>query len=108
MPKRILIVDDEPAVRDLLEALLVAEGYLVRMAEDGIAALAALEDGPDLVVTDLMHPGLPGEAIAAACLERGIPVLLTSAGRGDPGLPGVPFLAKPFDFELFLATVAVL
>src|SRR3954471_5207644 len=109
MTKRILVIDDEPSVRHLLEATLAAEGYAVRLAADGRAGLAALDEAPDLVLTDVMHPGPDGYAIVAACQARGLPVVLMSAGRARRDCPeGVLCVAKPFDVERFLATIAAL
>jgi CheY-like chemotaxis protein len=102
----VLIVDDDLA--DFLAVLLAGEGYPVRAVIDGRAALRELDRArPALVITDVMHPGPDGYAVVSACRERPdpIPVLLTSAGSRDPALPGVPFLAKPFDLDAFFAVV---
>ena len=60
-PTRILVVDDDPALREVLREILVSERYEVSLAEDGRDALAALyRERPDLIVTDLHMPGLDG------------------------------------------------
>ncbi|MBO0686162.1 MAG: response regulator, partial [Candidatus Dormibacteraeota bacterium] len=57
----VLVVDDDPHIRASLRRTLAFEGYLVREAEDGICALAlAAEEQPDLVILDLMLPGMDG------------------------------------------------
>ncbi|MGZ6213692.1 MAG: response regulator transcription factor, partial [Candidatus Limnocylindria bacterium] len=69
---RILIVEDEPQLRGLLRLYLERAGYVVADAGDGDTALAAFAaDGADLVVLDLMLPGMLGEAVLQAL--RGIP-----------------------------------
>lgn len=61
MPERVLIVEDDAPVRRMLERSLAAEGFEVRAAADGGAALAMVEDSaPDLVVLDVTMPGLSG------------------------------------------------
>lgn len=105
MPPAILIVDDDLA--DLLAVILAEEGYRVRAVRRGEAALAAVEHArPALVLTDVAHPGPDGIALARRLRERGIPVVLMSAGHPDPRLPGVPFLAKPFALDALLCLVA--
>ena len=67
---RILIVEDEPQLRALLRLYLEREGYRVTDAGDGAAALAAFDQhGADLVVLDLMLPGMQGEAVLEALRE---------------------------------------
>jgi len=57
----VLVVDDEPGVRDVAQMYLAREGFRVALAADGPAALAAVErEPPDLIILDLMLPGLDG------------------------------------------------
>ena len=61
----IIVVDDDPPIRRMLERTLAAEGYAVRTAVDGGAALAAVEKSvPDLIVLDVAMPGVDGLAVA--------------------------------------------
>jgi CheY-like chemotaxis protein len=108
----ILVVDDEPAILELLVLILREEGYTLVSAGDGTAAIAVLERGvPDLVVADVMMPRLGGLALvrrmrADPALAH-IPILLTSAAPRPAldGLMGIDFLAKPFALDTLLATV---
>ncbi len=107
--QEVLVVDDEPAVRALLEGLLAEEGYDVRCAGDGLAALAAVDRlCPDLVVADVMMPRLDGLGLLARLRERGdrTPFVFDSAARSVPPAAGVAFVAKPFDLDCVLAAVA--
>jgi CheY-like chemotaxis protein len=103
----ILVVDDEEVVRMLVTRALVEAGHVVVEASHGAAALALLESGTyefDLVVCDLVMPGLNGRDLArwlSAC-RPDLPVLLVS-GYPLPYLeahglydPGIPLLRKPF------------
>lgn len=84
---RILVVDDDCVVRELLEATLGFDRYRVSIAEDGEAALAAFERpgrAPDLVVLDLDLPGTSGLAVLRRLrgLQHRVPVVvLTGSGR---------------------------
>lgn len=108
----ILVVDDEPALLDLLVLVLREEGYTLLSAGDGLAAIAVLERVvPELVVADVMMPRLGGLALvrrmrADPALAH-VPILLTSAAPRPElnGLMGIDFLAKPFDLEDLLAAV---
>ena len=107
MTPTILVVDDEPHIADLLAEALGDEGYRVRRAYDGLAALAAADEAdPDVVVTDVMMPGLDGVDLARRLRERGVPVVLMSAARTTVDLPGVRFVPKPFDLDEMLAAVS--
>ncbi len=65
MSERILIVDDDPNSRDIVQTFLEARGYHVETAEDGQAALARLEElKPGLVLLDVMMPGMDGWEVA--------------------------------------------
>jgi CheY-like chemotaxis protein len=105
----ILVVDDDSAICDALASLLEDEGYGVRTAPDGLAALDAIaEDTPHLVITDLAMPGLDGIGLIAR-LQRerpSLPIIVLSAAIRVSPPAGVPFVAKPFDAESLLITVA--
>ena len=105
--RSVLVVDDEPYIVDLVTDLLEGEGYRVRRAHDGIAALEEVDRAtPDLVVADVMMPRLDGFALAARLRERGVPTILMSAAVPAPNEPGFVFIAKPFDIDRLLAEVA--
>ena len=109
----ILVVDDEPVLRELLTELLRDEGYAIVAAGDGVAALEVLIAAEiDLLVTDTMMPRLGGVELIRTMRDRpvldALPVVLMSAA-GRPNLDGLGrcvFLAKPFDLASLLAAVA--
>jgi signal transduction histidine kinase len=112
---RILWADDNVDMRDYVLRLL-SERYEVQAVPDGLAALAAaLTDPPDLVLSDVMMPGLDGFALLAALREdprtHPIPVILLSARAGEEAaLSGLDagaddYLAKPFSARELLARV---
>jgi DNA-binding response OmpR family regulator len=113
---RILIVEDEPQLRGLLRLYLERAGYHVTDAGDGSAALAAFaRDGADLVILDLMLPGMQGEAVLEALRdEADVPILITSAKRSDAEriaglrLGADDYLAKPFNPHELTARVAAI
>ncbi|MEP7369806.1 MAG: response regulator, partial [Dermatophilaceae bacterium] len=110
----ILIVDDEAQNRRLLEALLGPEGYRTRAAAGGKEALASIaDDPPDLVLLDVMMPGIDGRQVARAIkadpATRNIPIIIVTAQADrearlaalDAGAED--FLSKPVDrAELWL------
>jgi CheY-like chemotaxis protein len=109
----ILVVDDEPLIRDVLVAVLGDEGYTVLTAGDGLAALEVIaQEVPDLVLMDVMMPRLDGpatcQAIRAHTHLDQLPVILMSAMSRprnlDPAI--VAFLRKPFDVDELLPLVA--
>ncbi len=101
----ILVVDDEQAIADLIEIHLLAEGYRVRKADNGADALRIVaEEDPDLVVLDIMMPGMDGlEVCRAIRRERNVPILMLSAKSEDVdkilGLKtgADDYLTKPFN-----------
>jgi len=116
-PARVLVVDDEPAVRDSLARTLRFEGYDVVVANDGIAALDAVRsDNPDLVVLDVMMPRMDGlEACRMLRSDRQtLPVLMLTArdsvGDRVAGLDAGAddYLVKPFALQELLARVRAL
>jgi DNA-binding response OmpR family regulator len=109
----ILVVDDDPSIRSLVCDSLAFEGYEVQTAEDGFAALRAIEaQRPDCVLLDVMMPGLDGhqvlQRIRAAEDGPNLPVVMLTAAADDANAwqawtEGVDyFLAKPFDAEELL------
>jgi DNA-binding response OmpR family regulator len=113
---RILIVEDEPQLRGLLRLYLERAGYLVSDAGDGATALTAFAaERADLVILDLMLPGMQGEAVLEALREGGdVPILITSAKRSDAEriaglrLGADDYLAKPFNPHELTARVAAI
>lgn len=110
--RRVLVVDDEEPIRDLLRAFLEDEGYQVQAVRNGVEALTALDTfRPDLVLTDLMMPVMDGREMLRLLGELnppvGIPIIVMSAAS-RPNLDGVRFnsiITKPFDLDLMLTTV---
>jgi two-component system alkaline phosphatase synthesis response regulator PhoP len=107
MTQRILIVDDEPSIVVPLEFLMKREGYEVSVAEDGRAALEALDrSAPDLVILDVMLPKMSGfdvcRHIRADPRWRGLKILmLTAKGRDSEMQRGLElgadaYVTKPF------------
>src|SRR5580704_12364264 len=114
---RILVVDDDPAVRSSLDRALRLEGYEVETAADGPAALQILSVGsPDAVVLDLGLPGLDGLAVCRRLRSTGddTPVLmLTARDAVDDRVQGLDagaddYLVKPFALAELLARLRAL
>ena len=110
--KKILIVDDDVYIGDMLEEMLIRERYGVWRAYSGTEALLLLEEKkPDLVLLDLMLPGLQGEELLPKI--DWIPVIVISAKSEVSGkvkllLQGASdYITKPFEMEELLARVAV-
>lgn len=106
--ERVLVVDDEPYIVELLNELLDEEGYSVQRANDGLAALEQIErHPPDLILADVMMPRLDGLNLAARLRDRGdsTPIILMSAAV-TPRDPSYAFIAKPFDIDEILGLVA--
>lgn len=108
----IAIVDDDVYIGDMLEELLRREGYDVLRAYSGTEALLLLEGRrPDLVLLDLMLPGLNGEAVLPHL--AGIPVIVLSARAAVEDKVGLlqggaaDYLTKPFDTRELLARIGV-
>ena len=110
--KRILIIDDDEHIGNLEQELLEREGYAVLRAYSGTEALLLLKrTRPDLVLLDLMLPGLSGEALLPEL--DGIPAIVVSAKAGVEDKTALllggaaDYLTKPFDARELLARVAV-
>ena len=110
--KTIFIVEDDQSIGDMLQEVLQKEGYRVQRAYSGTEAALLLGQGlPDLVLLDLMLPGLPGEELLD--LLQGVPVIVVSAKAGlddkvDLLLRGAAdYITKPFEIRELLARVQV-
>jgi CheY-like chemotaxis protein len=108
----VLVVDDEPQIRELCIRLLGRLGYHVLAARDGQAALELLAETPGvaLVLTDMVMPGMGGSELLSVLTERGSPIRVVlmsgySAELVASGRDGVPFLAKPFTVGELAETV---
>ncbi len=118
--KYILVVDDEPVNRKVLENYLTPAGYNVKLAEDGPVALEILENGiePDLVLLDVMLPGISGYEVCRMIRQKytlyDLPVLMctlkTQVADIVTGLESGAndYLTKPFDKRELLARVDTL
>ncbi|MEO3869313.1 response regulator transcription factor [Nonomuraea sp. B12E4] len=116
-PARLLVVDDEPALREALQSSLEFEGYAVVTAGDGHAALSELSGSPfDAVLLDVMMPRLDGLTACRRLRAAGnnIPVLMLTArdavGDRVSGLDAGAddYLVKPFELDELLARVRAL
>ncbi len=113
MPDRILILDDEPQITRVLRAALSAQGYDVRIANDPEEGLQLYRDwAPDLVITDLMMPGMSGVEVTRAIRVRATTPILVLSVRDherskvealDAGADD--YVTKPFGIQELLARV---
>ncbi|MGZ0713066.1 response regulator (plasmid) [Coraliomargarita sp. W4R53] len=108
---RVLIVEDEPDLADPLAYLLGREGYEVEIAEDGPAALAAYRDnGADIILLDLMLPGMPGTEICRQIrTTSAVPIIMLTAKDSEVDivvgleLGADDYMTKPYSARELLA-----
>jgi two-component system response regulator MprA len=113
---RILVVEDDSRLAATLERVLAAENHDVEVAADGVTALRLARERPfDLVVLDIMLPGLDGIAVCKRLRSTGpVPILLlTALGGTEERVRGLDsgaddYLVKPFAYEELLARVRAL
>jgi CheY-like chemotaxis protein len=111
--RTVLVVEDDPGLRAIIERILGAGGFHVLLANHGESALAAVVQHAgrlDLVVTDVVMPDMSGIALAAELRRRrsALPVLFVTAFAGEAGaeIPAdAHLLAKPFTSQTLLAAV---
>jgi two-component system alkaline phosphatase synthesis response regulator PhoP len=117
MSSRILLVEDEPGVVVVVSDLLRAEGHAVEAARDGKEGLRrATDERFDLIILDVMLPGLNGFEVCNALRERGFDgaiLMLTAKGQVPDRVQGLrtgadDYLVKPFDPDELLARVSAL
>lgn len=112
MQKKILLVDDDEEIRELVQMLLESDGYQVIQAADGQQALDLVSPDIDLVILDVMMPGMTGYKVCNQIRERhNMPVLFLTAKGLDTDLimgyssGGDDYLTKPFSSAELLARV---
>jgi two-component system response regulator MprA len=113
MPEHILVVEDDPQIADLLRRGLIYEGYSVEVASDGPDALTAARDRPpNLVLLDLMLPGMDGLTVCKRLrAANDVPILILTARDAVPdrvkGLDAGAddYVVKPFNFDELLARI---
>ena len=113
--RRVLVVEDDDDLRQIIVDSLIDQGYVARAVADGAAGLAAANAEPfDLIVTDVVMPRLSGVALALAVkdgpLNAQTPVLIIT-GTADmadvaAATPTIPILLKPFSAAALLRAVA--
>ena len=115
--ERVLVVDDDPPLRRMLERTLVAEGFEVALAADGGAALVAVErSAPDVIVLDLKMPVLDGLAVCRRLRGKGLPtpiLMLTARDAVADRVEGLEagaddYLIKPFAVQELVARLRAL
>ncbi|MCA9648548.1 MAG: response regulator [Myxococcales bacterium] len=115
--KTILVIEDDPSVRTLLDKALRAKGYVVETCDDGLEGLTKLErTRPDLIIVDIMMPRLDGmtfvRAIKGHEATKPIPVVFLTSNN-DPrtmiqgiNLGAKHYITKPFQLDELLGKVA--
>lgn len=110
--KRILVVDDEKDIRQLLKDALELEGYETDIAENGIRAMTLLQNKPDLILLDINLPDMDGYQICQAIRDYiSVPILFLTARTQEAdrilGLKvgGDDYILKPFSMEELLARI---
>ncbi len=109
---RILAVEDDPDLSYLYESFLVGEGYEVLLAHDAGEAIDKLRQHPDVMLLDLMLPGIDGYTflrhLRASSATRDLPVIIVSAALppGRQRIRGADAVVhKPFEFDGLLRTI---
>src|SRR5277367_995634 len=111
---RVLLVEDDPNIVDLIRSNLAVRGFDTMVSTDGVRALALLESGrPDVVLLDLMLPGVDGMDLCRAIRERSsVGIIVVSARRAERdkisalNVGADDYMTKPFSIEELLARIA--
>ncbi len=110
---KIVIVEDEPDISEVVSLYLKRAGYLVTRFDDGLAALNALSESlPDLVILDVMLPGLDGFSLTRHLRDRSdVPIILLTSRRAEPDriagleLGADDYVVKPFSPQELVSRV---
>lgn len=113
MRRRVLVVDNEATIREMLAIILDAEGYLVDQAADGGEALTAIGKArPDVILLDIKMPGIDGYEFAQMYKATGgkkSPIVVITAAQSAEAaaaeIEACSYLGKPFGVDQLLATV---
>ena len=114
---RVLLIDDDPSLLDVLAMALEDSGYTVAVAPDGIRGLAAIREGDvDVVVCDVNMPGLDGFSLCRKLREQGnhVPLILLTSRDNDIDetlgleLGADDYVTKPFAMRVLVARIAAL
>jgi len=110
--QKILVIEDEKKISEIVKAYLEKEGYAVILAETGGDGLKALRESPDLIILDLMLPDMQGEEICTVIRENSeVPVIMLTAKSDEEdrikglGLGADDYVIKPFSPKELVARV---
>src|SRR5262245_25625584 len=115
-PGKVLVVDDEPAVRQLLREFLASRGYEVLLAADGPEALGLVElEKPQLVLLDIVMPGMDGVETLTLIrmIDPTLPVIIVTANSDISltsrllAMGAVDYIPKPFDLDYLDQAVSI-
>lgn len=113
--KRILIIEDENKISDIVTLYLDREGFISSVASTGQEGLRLLKESPDLVILDLMLPDIPGEDICKIIRERSkVPIIMLTAKSSEEerirglGIGADDYVVKPFSSRELIARVKAL
>ncbi len=111
--KKVMVVEDEPAIREVMKMMLEEVGYEVQTSNDGVSVQEMRENLPDLVLLDLRVSGIHGKDICKHLkgqdLTKHIPIIIISANYDIAKITSEAgadcFIAKPFDMAELLSKV---
>ncbi len=113
--KRILVIEDEKKISDIVTLYLNKEGFISDVAPTGQEGLQLLKDSPDLIILDLMLPDIPGEDICKIIRERSnVPIIMLTAKSAEEekikglGIGADDYVVKPFSPGELIARIKAL